>query len=93
MTTELFRVATQGTVGLDCLRMSLSRFSVSSTILGQDEAEFWGCGWRWKTFNRAARASQAERVIRCAGCDSMHREAKAARRAVAPYRPGMTFAV
>jgi hypothetical protein len=71
MSVELFTVATQPTPGLTRLQSSLSKFNVPITILGQGEREYWGHGWRWKTFIRAARASTADTVIHCDGYDSV----------------------
>lgn len=71
MTAGLFTVATQTTPGLQRLQRSLSKFGVPITVLGQTEPEFWGSGWRWRTFIRAAKASPADVVIHCDGYDSM----------------------
>jgi hypothetical protein len=71
MSAELFTVATRPTPGLARLQTSLSKFAVPITILGQGEREYWGHGWRWKTFIRAARASTADTVIHCDAYDSM----------------------
>jgi hypothetical protein len=71
MSAELFSVATQSTPGLARLQTSLSKFAVPITILGQGEREYWGHGWRWKTFVRAAKASTADIVIHCDAYDSM----------------------
>jgi hypothetical protein len=69
MTAELFAVATKESPGLDRLNWSLSKFEVPITRLGQNEAEYWGHGWRWKTFIRAARGSSADIVIHCDAYD------------------------
>jgi hypothetical protein len=71
VTTELFTVATSTTPGLVRLQRSLSKFGLPITILGADEPEYWGHGWRWKTFIRAAKTSSASTVIHCDGYDSV----------------------
>jgi hypothetical protein len=71
MTAELFTVATRTTAGLQRLQTSLLKFGGSLTVLGTNEPEYWGHGWRWKTFIRAAKASLADVVIHCDGYDSI----------------------
>ena len=71
MTAELFTVATKVTSGLERLQMSLAKFEVPMTILGQGEAEFWGYGWRWKTFIRALNDSASDTVVHCDAYDTM----------------------
>lgn len=71
MSAELFTVATRPTPGLARLQTSLSKFGVPITLLGQNEREYWGHGWRWKTFIRGAKASSSDTVIHCDGYDSM----------------------
>ena len=71
MTAELFTVATQNTSGWQRLQASLSKFNVPVTVLGQNEPEFWGLCWKWKTFVRAARQSSADTVIHCDAYDSV----------------------
>ena len=71
MSAELFTVATQSTPGLTRLQLSLSKFAVPITVLGQGEREYWGHGWRWKTFIRAAKTSTADIVIHCDAYDSL----------------------
>src|ERR1044072_3922573 len=71
MATELFTVATKPDPGLTRLQASLTKFSVPLTVLGQNEAEYWGHCWRWKTVIRAARESSADIVMHCDGYDVM----------------------
>lgn len=71
MRAELFTIATQPTAGLARLRTSLSLFGVALTVLGQDEPEYRGHCWRWKTFIRAVKASQADTVIHCDAYDAV----------------------
>lgn len=71
MITEIFTVATQTRQGLVRLQASLTKFGAPIIILGQNEPQFWGYGWRWKTFITAAKASTADVVIHCDGYDSM----------------------
>jgi hypothetical protein len=51
--------------------MSLSKFGARVAILGQNEPYFWGMGWKWKTFVRAAAKSQADTVGFCDGYDTL----------------------
>lgn len=71
MSVELFTVATRPTPGLARLQASLGKFGFPITILGQGEREYWGHGWRWKMFARAAKASTADIVMHCDGYDSI----------------------
>src|SRR3989442_409587 len=71
MIAELFTLATQATSGLVRLQESLAHFSVPITILGQNEPQYWGHGWRWKRFIGAAKASSADAVIHCDAYDSL----------------------
>jgi hypothetical protein len=71
MGAEFFTVATQSTPGMARLQTSLSKFGVPITILGQNEPQFWGLGWKWKTFVRATRASSADTVVFCDGYDTV----------------------
>lgn len=71
MSTELFTVVTRATPGLARLRASLDKFGLPITVLGTGEAEYWGHGWKWKTFIRAARASTADLVVHCDAYDSL----------------------
>lgn len=64
-------MATRPTPGLLRLKKSFSKFSVPVTILGQNEPEYWGPGWKWKTFVRAAKASRADLVVFCDAYDSI----------------------
>ncbi len=71
MSTELFTVATQPTPGLVRLQASLSKSGTPITILGQTETQFWGFGWKWKSFVRATKASSADTVAFCDGYDTI----------------------
>ncbi|SRR6266487_3931183 len=71
MAIELFTVATAQTPGLARLQASLSKFGVPITILSENEPQFWGLCWKWKTFIRACKASSADVVIFCDGYDSL----------------------
>jgi hypothetical protein len=71
MTAELFTVATQVTPGLTRFQASLTKFGTSISVLGASEPEYWGMGWRWKTFIRAAQASAADVVIHCDAYDTL----------------------
>ena len=71
MTAELFTVATKATPGLERLQTSLAKFGVAITILGQNEPDYWGHGWKWKTFVRATKASTADVAIHCDAYDSV----------------------
>src|SRR6266704_18597 len=78
MTVELFTVATHPTPGLARLQKSSARVGVAMTILGEREPEYWGHGWKWKTFIRAAKLSSADTIIHCDGYDSVCLEPLAA---------------
>ncbi len=71
MPAELFTVATRPVPGLARLQRSLSRFRVPITILGESEPDYLGHAWRWKTFIRAVRASEAEIVVHCDAYDTV----------------------
>jgi len=71
MSVELFTVATAQTPGLARLQASLSKLAVPITILGESEPQFWGLGWKWKTFIRACKTSAADTVVFCDGYDSL----------------------
>lgn len=71
MSLEIFTVATKPTPDLLRFKASLAKFSLTVTVLGEGEAEYWGHGWRWKTFIRAVKASNANTVLHCDGYDSL----------------------
>lgn len=71
MSAEVFTVATRPTPGLARFKSSLAKFNLTVTALGEGEAEYWGHGWRWKTFIRAVKASTADTVLHCDGYDSV----------------------
>jgi hypothetical protein len=56
---------------LERLKSSLSKFQMSATPLGANEAEYWGHGWKWKTFIRAAKKSTADVVMHCDAYDCL----------------------